>query len=893
MSSGSIWRKWDLHIHTPGTKLNDNYIAQDMSIDSAWDAYCDLLHASDVEVFGITDYFSADNYYEFIHRYRIRYPECKKIFFPNIEFRLDVAVNKAGEEVNLHVIFDSAHCTEREINNFLVELKTSLTDVNGRAIPCSEIPAEKFVAATVQHKQLTSALDSIFASKNCYLIVGASNNAGLRADSRSPRKLSLSDEIDKVCHCFFGGSQNVQYFLSTSRYEDGQPSIPKPVLGGSDCHSFDDIRNFLGKQFERSGVVEKTVTWIKADPTFEGLRQVLFEPQHRIHLANDRPFDPPKSIRSIRLEIPAQLKVRHLTGTEEPFCFSGFTGTINFNPCFTSLIGGRGTGKSTLLSIVHKAFDREATNSLFKNSKFILDGQPVNFSDFVTIDQSTDEIEYLQQNEIEKFATDPREFTAAIYSRLKRRNSRLKEHELTIDAMLKKADEVISLIKNSRSIEDELFQINKSIESNRKIAEAMSSPEYLELTNSLKATNSRLQKYKTGRERIVGLADSIETLLENHPKLDQLLPGLSYDQKYNAVIDGMRGLKTAHLDPAQFLDLVTEEELLERKLSDDKAKLSHYLMSVGVSNENLEDIQNSSIITENLQAESERKRSELKRMRSEIHAYDQTLLERAYREALADTERDLNQVKDILQEANRSNPEEVDKIDLEIDANMEAIRQSVIDEFLANFSAQLSKYKISTKLVKDALFNVDLKELVEPTFQRETLVEKISGGNQYNKFLEEVFNVPSNFQVYRMIVHKHLHDFKKTIHIVVKYRQRPLDQASFGQRCTAVIVILLMFGNTPIIIDEPEAHLDSALIANYLINLIKDKKRNRQIIFATHNANFVINADCDLINILDMPVNTTSLSETTIENLSSREKLLALEGGLKAFHVRERKYNLA
>ena len=78
----------------------------------------------------------------------------------------------------------------------------------------------------------------------------------------------------------------------------------------------------------------------------------------------------------------------------------------------------------------------------------------------------------------------------------------------------------------------------------------------------------------------------------------------------------------------------------------------------------------------------------------------------------------------------------------------------------------------------------------------------------------------------------------------------------------------VMLGNTPIIIDEPEAHLDSNLIAKYLVELVKTVKKNRQIIFATHNANFVVNGDSELIHILTMSDSkVTNSCETSIENM--------------------------
>ena len=87
--------------------------------------------------------------------------------------------------------------------------------------------------------------------------------------------------------------------------------------------------------------------------------------------------------------------------------------------------------------------------------------------------------------------------------------------------------------------------------------------------------------------------------------------------------------------------------------------------------------------------------------------------------------------------------------------------------------------------------------------------------------------------------------------------------------------------------------MDSALIAKYLVDLVKRKKVNRQIIFATHNANFVINGDADLIHSLSMDSDKISrITSITIEDLEHRPRLLDLEGGREAFQSREKRYGL-
>ena len=68
---GSEWRKWDLHLHAPGTKLSDQF--RTVAGADLWEEYCRRLHESDVQAFGITDYFSADSYFAAVAKYRKRY----------------------------------------------------------------------------------------------------------------------------------------------------------------------------------------------------------------------------------------------------------------------------------------------------------------------------------------------------------------------------------------------------------------------------------------------------------------------------------------------------------------------------------------------------------------------------------------------------------------------------------------------------------------------------------------------------------------------------------------------------------------------------------------------------------------------------------------------------
>jgi hypothetical protein len=76
---GSIWRKWDLHIHAPGTKLSNAF---GQASDAVWTKFIEQLEASDVQAFGITDYFSFDTYRSMKSRYEQLIPHGKKLIIP-------------------------------------------------------------------------------------------------------------------------------------------------------------------------------------------------------------------------------------------------------------------------------------------------------------------------------------------------------------------------------------------------------------------------------------------------------------------------------------------------------------------------------------------------------------------------------------------------------------------------------------------------------------------------------------------------------------------------------------------------------------------------------------------------------------------------------------------
>jgi ABC-type lipoprotein export system ATPase subunit len=352
---GSEWRKWDLHIHAPGTKLNDEF---KVGGGDMWDEYCQRLHNSDVQAFGITDYFSADGYFSTRKEFQDRYPDSGKVFFPNIELRANDVVNKEQEEVNIHLVFNPFLKDHNDkIRSFLQLLKTNKTDNKTRNLKALELAkTSDFEEATTTRAFIRDALEETYGRDaellDCVLVITAANNDGIRPERGKKRKLLITDELDKFSDAFFGNGGNVEYFLSTDRAENkNEHTTPKPVLSCCDAHSFSDLDARLGQVVsDHSGIVLQP-TWIKADLTFEGLKQIIFEPRNRVFIGKEPEIE--RRLREHKTRFIESLHVTCIDGYRHDqhgkwFCDEN----ILIGKELVAIIGNKGSGKSAVTDII-------------------------------------------------------------------------------------------------------------------------------------------------------------------------------------------------------------------------------------------------------------------------------------------------------------------------------------------------------------------------------------------------------------------------------------------------------------------------------------------------------------------------------------------------------------
>ncbi len=854
-NKGSSWHKWDLHTHTPYTHLNKAYQCSE-------DEFIQKLCGSEIDCIGLTNYFKFDEK-EFELKKRIE-KEGIKVFY-NLEVRLDYQNNK-DQCLDFHIIF-SDKVTQQEIDNFL---RNADANVGGTEKKLADLKKDDFDKAVVNFDQLLECLEKeSLKLRGKYLLGFLSRGHG------NSRSSSNYEKIVKKVH-FLIHSSNKQENLKKDR--EYWLKCNKPLLQSSDAHKEEQI----GKKY----------TWIKAEKTFEGLKQIIYEPETRVSINENKPQDPLYKIDCVGLNFNKEVKTTN-EQDDTPFCYAGFNETLFFSSNFTCVIGGRGSGKSTLLQLIASAI---------KNKSFIKGLKYETIQKYIEIQPDidiVDSVEYLAQNEVEEFATNISKFTEAIFNRMDSKSGgKLKELEKQIKESIEKFDEQIAYWQEKTKLEKQLKDSEKIRKKHQSIIDAFTDKDYLDKKAKLQAKHQSLIDLKQSKEgfwtfikelkRVVNF-DSKENMEEknNYDKYDKVYNQLKQDIcKELKQIDINIKNGCFNSEDEKIRTLETEQEALSQEIGE-------FLKEKGVSDENIGDIRNANYHLANEKMNIADLEREIKEIANKIENFSYEDMDKNIEEFKNQINKELNKINSAFAKISKNHKEEVRLITIKYYLN-EDVFEGVFEDFDKLVDKGFNIQRHQSK-IKEYLKEIELKDVID--MQHAEFIKELDSRIENKKaaFYEtmmDIFDREIYFQIYQLLILKHLRNVEKYKIFEVRYDKRALKETSFGQRCTAVLIVLLSLGNNPIIIDEPEAHLDSALIAKYLVTLIKERKQERQIIFATHNANFVLNADAELIIQLKNENNKIVARSFMIESNEYKEDLLKLEGGEKAFKDRERKYGI-
>lgn len=526
---GSEWRKWDLQIHTPASVLNNGF-------GTDWDVYVKnlfkILIQKEIAVLGITDYFTIDGYKKITEEYLRNDDKLEQLFsqseiekiktiliIPNIEFRSDIFVGQ--NSINFHVLFSEAVLAKDIEEKFLHEIdfvyqgepqsedkKRKLKEVNLRELGEKlKNEHDKFQSksdlyigmmnAVVDHTQVSKILsnkESIFGGKYVFIATADEDISDIPWDSRD--HLTRKVLIQKSDLLFSSNKKTRDWGLGKPPYNGGitkfisEFKTLKPCIHCSDAHEF----KFIGHPCAKRGDTkhdcltepqncELRICWIKADPTFEGLKQVLYEPEERISIQGNNP-SPLKSSQTI--------SNFYIKGTKLEPELSFKENNLSFNEGFVAVTGGKGSGKTALVDLIANIYEDRCycddKNSFVKrvseniNPKDLLTkiklqsgqeyGKEIKTPSFI----EGASVVYIAQGELEKHVENPTNLEAFI-NKLIFDSNEISDSELRFDY---------------ENINDEVSGINEKIKaSNRVIFDLENETEY-KIQDDLKKEEKKL-----------------------------------------------------------------------------------------------------------------------------------------------------------------------------------------------------------------------------------------------------------------------------------------------------------------------------------------------------------------------------------------------------------------
>ena len=349
--SGSQWRRWNPHIHAPGTLLNDQFKAD-------WDGYLKAINDADptVEALGITDYLCLEGYKAVFEQHRAGNLPKVRFLFPNVELRLSIETEKR-KGVNLHLLFNPADVDHvAHIERAMLELTFEYQGSPYRCSPeefgrlgrahnshlIDELAARseganQFKVSLAQLRKMFR--NDTWIAENCIVAVAASNNDGTAGLQKDASFAATRKEIEAFAHFIFASNPNTRDFWLGKHPAHDVESLKanyggrKPCLHGCDAHSVE----------KACEPVEKRYCWIKGDPSFESLRQTLLEPEERVWIGESAPD-----------RHDASQCIARISTKKTPWLGNG---EIPMNAGLVAIIGSRGSGKTALADIVASGAD--------------------------------------------------------------------------------------------------------------------------------------------------------------------------------------------------------------------------------------------------------------------------------------------------------------------------------------------------------------------------------------------------------------------------------------------------------------------------------------------------------------------------------------------------------
>ena len=856
-SRGSEWRRWDLHLHTASS------YDYDYKEDDADEVLCQALHNSEVAAVAITDHFVIDKQ----RIENLRKLASDIVFFPGVELRTDKGDTNIHviliflQDINLDNLCESFNVFKREQAKSPEQDERVYWDYND------------IVSFAKKH----DAIISIHAGSK-------ENGLDKKIVNTLEHNWAVKEDYAKDVHIFEMGKEkdvdgyNQRVFQKISR---------KPMIICSDNH---DPRQYN----------PKSKLWIKADPTFEWLKQILYEPEERVRISDTKPETKPD-----------YYVIDHVTFNDGDFSSE----PIVFNDKLTCIIGGKSTGKSILLHNLALTIDKEQVEKkdIIAHVRTKTDvNLIVSWRDGVN-DSEERKIIYIPQTYLNRLVDEKTEKTEidTIIQDIVLQNADVKKAFENMEAEISKYKQTISkrimdLLETHRTIKG-LDQQKKELGDKGGIEAEIKklSEEREKLSAELKLSEDEIKEYETTIQQIAKLSEensAIDSDLSLLSTSETIIEPRPIDDRFSTQTKDIlvKHQNTIVTDANNRWNTIKNELLvsLSKTKQDNLAKQADCQKNEAKLKDKIQSNKAISELTKKIRFESE------KLARFSHHEEVQKKRNKDKGDLLTEIARSVEFYKEQREKFAHIVNNSQDSTKSNLHCTVEVPFRKIV--FVEKLEALLDRSK---KDCKDII--VDFTEgnkLHTPDSIKDIARRILSGSLALKKEYSPEVSLREICSNWYEIKYK------------VTMDNDSIDVMSLGKKALVLLKLLIELAESeyPILIDQPEDDLDNRSIFDELIPFIKKKKKKRQIIIVTHNANIVVGADAEEIIVANQGGNNSpnkqyrfeyrsgaieNNTKPNEENGDEKQGILnergiqqhicdILEGGEKAFELRKNKYHL-
>lgn len=953
---GSLWNRWDLHLHTPASFDYDDKTISNITI-------VDDLVSKNVRVVAVTDHHVMDV---------ARIQELQQLggdkltVLPGIELRSD----QGGEPIHYICIFPE-NC---DLNHVWTRIQGSL-DLTAPSI-LKKGGDQKVYVPIEEGAKLARELGgvvSIHAGGKSNSIEGISN----REQFQQRIKFDITEQWVDLMEV--GQLKDIDVHLNTIFPTTG---LNKPLIICSDNHHI-------------SRYAVKSPLWFKADPTFRGLLMVLREPRDRVFIGDK----PPEQIRVEQNPTKYISEVSFHRKPETPIAEKWFSGEILFNPGLVAIVGNKGSGKSALSDMLGLLAASKNTDSFSFLSKqrfrHPTGGFAAHFDAMLgwysgekvtrcladsTGSEEVERLKYLPQDHVELVCNElsgigdrnfEQELKAVIFSHVPE-SSRLGQS--TLDQLVQFQTE------EKRKRIDSLLKQLRDVSKSRSVLEVQADPvAKLELQGKLKRRELELEAHdKAKPTEILNPTANADTV----PPNPEMLSGLSAAENSKKIIEAkiakthesLRSAERRQAVASRLLEKIVNFEkefgAFSTSLTDDATELGlkpAELVSVSTNKPIVQKILDEATVAvgknKNLldDANSMGLKAELLTVERMLVEYQAKLdapnrAFQAYLKELADWQEKRNKLEgsesDIESLKGLSNaiialdglPAKISELKSEqsrlaIEIHTEKKAQAKVyrtlyepvqhfidahvlakDKLKLEFRAELVNEDFTERFLSNLALNRrgSFMGVDEGRSRAEELVQVVNWENaaSVSEFLEIVDQAlhfdqreqpPTPIQVKdQLLKGKKAEQLLGEVYgleyvqprYLLRWEGKDISMLSPGERGTLLLVFYLLIdkGDMPLIIDQPEGNLDNHTVAKILVDCIREARKRRQVFIVTHNPNLAVVCDADQVVYASMDKadgNAITYTSGALENpVISKHVTDVLEGTRWAFDVRGEKYKV-